>query len=169
MTSKLSNDAFAFYIGLGAGRSYRAVADHFGVDKKTVIRRAATETWQQRIVEIDRKAREGSEQKVAESLEAMNDRHLKTLRAIQGKALEALRSMPITSASDAIRALVETMRQERLVRGEPSERTAVSVEDTIRREYDRWLARDDDDDADDEALDRPADSLEVADGARAQA
>jgi hypothetical protein len=163
VTSKLAHDAFAYYIGLGAGRSYRAVADHYGVDKKTVIRRAAAEDWQKRILEIDRKAREGTEQKAQESLEAMNDRHLKTLRAIQGKALEALRLMPITSASDAIRALVETMRQERLVRGEPSERTAISVEDTIRREYERWMERDD------ESLDRITDEMEVADGARAEA
>ena len=29
--------------------------------------------------------------------------------------------------------------KERLVRGEPSDRTAIGVEEVIRREYDRWL------------------------------
>ena len=40
---------------------------------------------------------------------------------------------------DAVRALGLSIREDRIVIGEPSERTAVSVEDTIRREYERWM------------------------------
>ena len=39
----------------------------------------------------------------------------------------------------AVRALDMAIRQERLVRGQPSERTAVEIEDVIRRQYERWL------------------------------
>jgi hypothetical protein len=41
---------------------------------------------------------------------------------------------------DAVRALDLAIKQERLVIGEPTDRSAVSVEDVIRREYDRWIS-----------------------------
>ena len=58
---------------------------------------------------------------------------------IQARALEALRHMPLESAMEAVRALDIGIRQERLIRGEPSDRTAIQVEDVIRREYSRWI------------------------------
>jgi hypothetical protein len=69
----------------------------------------------------------------------MNVRHLKSLRVIQAKALETLRTLPLSSAMDAVRALDIGLKGERVVRGEPSDRSAVSVEDTIKREYSRWM------------------------------
>ena len=78
----------------------------------------------------------------------MNTRHLKAFKVIQGKALEALRSMSLDSAMDAVRALDLAVKGERLTRGEPSDRTAVSIEDTIRREFDRWTVVEDDDEKD---------------------
>ncbi len=58
---------------------------------------------------------------------------------IQAKALQALHNMPVTSAMDAIRALDLSIKHERLILGEPSERTEVSVEEVVRREYERWM------------------------------
>jgi hypothetical protein len=139
MTRRLPPEAFAYYLGLGVGRSYGAVADKFGVSKTAVANLAAREGWQARAAEIDRKAADAAVAKSVESLEAMNDRHLRSLRAIQGKALEALRTMSLTDAMDAVRALDLAIRQERVIRGEPSERTALEVEDVIRREYERWM------------------------------
>ncbi len=57
----------------------------------------------------------------------MNERHLKTLRLIQRKALEALASMPLGTAMEAVRALDISIAKERLVRGEPSDRTGVAL------------------------------------------
>ena len=139
MAKRLPPEAFTYYVGLGPERSYLAVAEHFGVSKQSVTRAAAREDWQPRLADIERRARESTDQKAAESLEAMNDRHLKTLRVIQSKALEALKSQSLTSAMDAVRALDMCISKERLVRGEPSDRTAISVEDVIRRQYDRWM------------------------------
>jgi len=136
---KLPPDAFSFYVGLGPERSYQAVAKHYGVSKQSVTKLAVREDWQKRIESIEHKAQQGVDQRATETLELMNERHLKTLQVIQRKALEALRASPIESAMDAVRALEIGIRQERLVRGEPSERTAVGVEEVIRREYDRWL------------------------------
>ena len=139
MARKLPRDAFEFYFGLGPDRSYQAVADHFGVTKRAVTNRARQEEWQKRGAEIEAKARQGAEQRLVETLEEMNYRHIKSLRVIQARALEALRHMPLESAMEAVRALDIGIRQERLIRGEPSDRTAIQVEDVIRREYSRWI------------------------------
>lgn len=139
MARKLPADAFDVYMSLGPGRSYQAVADHFGVSKRAVTNRATTERWQQRATEIETKARQGAEQKLVETLEDMNTRHLKSLRVVQARAIEALRAMPLQSAIEAVRALDMGIRQERLIRGEPSERTSVQLEEIIRGEYSRWM------------------------------
>ena len=142
-----STRAFEFYVGLGPDRSYQRVADEFGVSKRAVTKLAARERWQQRVAELERQAREGAEKKALESLEGMNLRHLKSLKVVQGKALEALRTMPLSTAMEAVRALDMAIRQERLIRGEPSDRTAISVEEVIRREYERWMLPAEDEDA----------------------
>ncbi|MBK8977083.1 MAG: hypothetical protein U1E73_09315 [Planctomycetota bacterium] len=145
MAAKLPKDAFEYYVSLGDGRSYQAVARHFAVTKRAVTNRARKEEWQQRVAEIEAKARQGAEQRLAEALEDMNGRHIKSLRIVQARALEALRDMPLQTAMEAVRALDVAIRQERLIRGEPSDRTAIQVEDVIRREYSRWLTVEGDD------------------------
>ncbi len=145
MASKIPPDAFEYYLGLGPGRSYGAVAEKYGVTKRGVVKHAQKENWQERIHEIERKARRASDQKAVESLDQMNDRHLKSLRVVQGKALEALRSMALNSGMEAVRALDLAIRQERVVRGEPGDRTATTVEERIRSEYENWLLPQEDD------------------------
>ncbi len=139
MSGKIPPGALECYLGLGPDRSYQRVADHFGVSKRAVTKLAARERWQEKVLEVERKGREGAEKKALESLEGMNLRHLKSLKVVQGRSLEALRSMPLTTAMEAVRALDMAIRQERLIRGEPSDRTAISVEEVIRREYERWM------------------------------
>ncbi|MHC4222931.1 MAG: hypothetical protein ACYSX0_13695 [Planctomycetota bacterium] len=145
MTGKLGPDAFEYYLSLGAERSYQAVAEKFGVSKRAVTSLAVRKRWQERLAELEEKARRGAEQKTLETLEAMNVRHLKALRVIQAKALQALKEMSLSSAMEAVRALDLAIRQERTVRGEPSERAALSIEDVVRREYARWMTHDDGD------------------------
>lgn len=139
MASKLPADAFEFYVGLGADRSYQAVANQYGVTKRAVTNRAKRDGWQPRVEALEAQARRASEQRVVETLEEMNTRHIKSLRVIQARALEALRNMPLESAMDAVRALDIAIRHERLVRGEPTDRTAVNLEQIIRGEYARWM------------------------------
>lgn len=147
MKRRIPIEAFQFYVSLGAGRSYQAVADKYGVSKTAVVNCAEKEQWQERLVNVEREARQRSDQRAIETIEAMNARHLKTMQVIQGKALEALRVISLDSAIDAVRALDMSIRHERLIRGEPSERTAVSVEDTIRKHYERWMSEEEADDS----------------------
>ena len=48
--------------------------------------------------------------------------------------------MPLETAYQAVRALAIAIEQERVVRGEPDERTAVDIETMIKREYETLLA-----------------------------
>lgn len=139
MAKRIPPEAFEFYLGQGAARSYQGVAGAFGVSKQAVVKLAQRERWQERIAHAEREAKRKAVEKVAESLEDMNTRHLKTLRVIQAKALEALRLMPLSTAMEAVRALDLSIAKERLIRGEPSDRHAVSVEEVIKREYANWL------------------------------
>jgi hypothetical protein len=143
MSKKIPPDAFEFYMSLGPGRSYQAVAVKYAVSKRAVVDLAKRERWQDRATDIEQKARQAAVEKTQETLEAVNARHLKVLRAVEGKAVEALMRMSITSPADVLRAIDLALRQERLILGEPSARTAVTVEDLIKREYQEWLTHED--------------------------
>lgn len=139
MKRKIPVDAFDFYYSLGPGRSYVTVAQKYGVTKRAVTSLAVQEGWQRKIVDLERRARERTDTRVVESIEAMQTRHIKTLQAVLGKALEALRSMPLESAMEAVRAIEMVIRQERLARGEATDRTAINVEEIIKREYEQIM------------------------------
>ena len=135
MNRKLPSDAFEFYFGLGVKRSYQAVAEKFGVSKKTVVAHATTENWKRRIGERETKAQAEVEKKAVETLSEVKEKHLKMLEVIQSKALQALKQLPLETAYQAVRALATAIEQERVVRGEPGQRTAVDIEALIKREY----------------------------------
>ena len=140
----LPADAFAFYVSLGPDRAYGAVAKEFGVSKRTVLRRARAEDWKGRIERIESEARHRIDKKAVESLEEMGERHLKIVRAIQGKALAALQRMELDSAMDAVRALDLTVKAERILRGDGSEQEAERIEELHREEIRALLVRTDD-------------------------
>lgn len=144
MNRKLPHDSFNFYVSLGVSRSYETVAKQYGVSKRAVVSLAVKERWQQRLIETERKARERSDEKAVETLEEMNERHLSTMKFVQKKAIETLRTMPIATAMDAVRALTLGVDRERLIRGEPTDRTALDIEQIIRREYEAWMVKDED-------------------------
>jgi len=137
--SHLPTDAFSQYLAMGPERSYEALARRLGVTKRTVTRTATKERWQERIVKIEQQARERADEAAIETLQAINARHLKMLRAIQGKALQALQALPLATGMDAVRSIEIAIKQERLILGEPSERNAVSFEEAARREFERWM------------------------------
>ena len=139
MARKIPTDAFAYYLALGAGRSYGQVAEHYQVSKTAIANLAAKEKWRERALEHERRAQETSAARATETLEDLNDRHLRMLRAIQQKALATLKQMPLSTAMEAVRALELSIKQERLVLGEPTERTASQIESMIKREGERWL------------------------------
>jgi hypothetical protein len=136
MSRKLPADALAYYLALGPERSYQAVADRFGVSKRTVTATAVREGWQEQVSRAEARVREKAGDSYAESMQQMNERHLKEARFLQSRGLEALKTMAITNPADAIRAMIVGIEKERLVRGEPTERTE-NLEAIVKRQYER--------------------------------
>ena len=139
MNRRIPPDAFSFYYSLGPTRTYQMVAEEYGVSKQAVAKLAAKDGWQECVRDIDRKAAKRAEDQLVETVEQMNIRHLKMLKLIQGRALEALKTMPLGTAMDAVRSLDLAMRQERLVRGESTDRSELSIEEVTRQEIQTLL------------------------------
>jgi len=140
MNRKIPQDAFGYYYSLGPDRAYETVALHYGVSKRAITKVAKRENWRERITMIEQEANERVDEKLTESLEEMNQRHLKMIKIVQRKALETLKSMSLNSATDAVRAIDMAVKQERLIRGEPTDRAALNIEEVIRKEYERWMS-----------------------------
>jgi hypothetical protein len=156
--TRLPDDAFQQYVNLGPTRSYDALAKRLGVAKRSITRLAARERWQERLAAIETQARERLDEKLVETIEAVNARHVKVFRAVLAKGLQALSAMPLSSAEAAVRAIEVAVRGERLVLGEPSDRSAVSFEEVARREFERWMPTVEDiPDGDDGGLDHGKD------------
>ena len=47
-------------------------------------------------------------------------------------------STPLPKTSDT-RAATRSIREERVALGEPTDRTEISIDEKIRREYERWM------------------------------
>jgi hypothetical protein len=119
MAKRLPPEAFEIYYSLGPGRSYAAVAEHFHVSKRAVVDKATRERWQDRVAERDQRTQAAIASRTEETIAELKTRHAKILKAITGKAIEALKQLPLTSAMDAVRALDIVLKQERLLHGEP--------------------------------------------------
>ena len=76
---KIPDDAFDFYFSLGPGRSYQAVADKYAVTKRAITKRATNERWQDQIAELERKAREKSDEHKVDALQVAHEQHIKAL------------------------------------------------------------------------------------------
>ncbi len=146
MTNRIPSDAFDYYVALGPGRSHRAVAEHFSISKRAVTKHAVKEQWAERLEKIESEARERSDKRLAETIEETRSRHLKTLRAIHNRALRGLQQFPLTSGMESIRAAELAIKLERLIVGEPSERTTLNVEETTRKEIQNLLTIEEEDD-----------------------
>ena len=146
MSRKLGPDAFDFYAAMGLGRSLQGVAEHFEVSKRAVVKAASREGWSERLERIEAEARVRADKALGEGLEQIRLRHLQLLKAMGARVARALGEFPLSSGMEAIRAAEVVIRLERLIAGEPSERTELAVEQVTRQEIDRLLVRDPDPD-----------------------
>lgn len=127
--------AFGLYVRMGAGRSLEALHEALEDDpsligtskapsRSTVEAWSSNFHWQDRLLDLERQAADQDRGQQLRALREMNERHAKEGLALQQKAVERLQSLPTDdlSASDAVRALIEGVRLERLARGEPTDR-----------------------------------------------
>ncbi len=127
--------AFDLYVRLGADRSLEALREALKDDPSLIgLKRAPSRStletwssafhWQDRLLDLERQATEQDRDQQLRALREMAERHAKEGLALQQKGVERLQSLrpEELSPSDAVRALIEGVRLERLARGEPTDR-----------------------------------------------
>jgi len=134
MTRKLTSTAFEAYVALGEGRTYLALARQFNVTKRCVTKRAAQEGWADRLAKVEENAKAISDRRMSEDLADMHERHLKMVKFMGARVLAGLRDLPIKEGMDAIRAGDIVIKLERLLQGESSKHTEVSVREMFQRD-----------------------------------
>ena len=132
---KVPDDAFERYVALGPDRSYQALAEKLGVEKRTIVRVASKERWAERLAKVQTDARAATDKKLVADLQAVRERQLMETRALRGMALRAMKEMPPERALKAVSAALSVAwKQELLLLGEPTDRQASTVEEVTKRE-----------------------------------
>lgn len=152
MVKRKINDeeAYAFWVALGDRRSYGRVCEEFKVSRRCIQKCAARNKWSERIVGIERAEKQLIDQKLAETRAEVRERHLRMIRAMSARGLQALQKMELDTAFEGIRAIEMAVKLERLLLGETSEHVAHSVQELTRREVDTYLVLDGDTEEDDD-------------------
>lgn len=148
---RLPDEAFASYVNLGPGRSYQAIADQYGVHKRTVVRTAEREQWATRLAAIEQKAREAVDAHLVGELQERRLRQRKLVLAVASRAAKAISEFPLRSGIEGIRAAELAIKLERLLDGEATENTSVDIEQVIRKECQELLTVEESDEAGSEA------------------
>lgn len=126
--------AFDYYVQMGAARSLEALHAAL-LDDPSLLGLAKAPTrgtvdawssafhWQDRLRDLERQARVHDDEGLVQTLKEMNQRHAKEGVALQQRGIARLSSLSPEeiSAADAIRAVSEGVRLERLAHGAPTE------------------------------------------------
>jgi len=140
---KIPENAFETYVAMGPDRSYQALADKLGVDKRSITRLAASENWAGRLAKIQEDARSATDKRLVADLQAVRERQLQQARFLQGQALKAMKELSPKDAVKIAAALNIGWKHELLLLGEPTDRQASTVEEITKREIATLLIRDD--------------------------
>jgi hypothetical protein len=79
--------------------------------------------WQDRLADLEREARQRDEEEQIQALREMDESQIREGLALQQKGIERLNQIELEdlTANDAVRAVIEGVKLERLARGEPTE------------------------------------------------
>jgi hypothetical protein len=126
--------AFDLYVHLGAGRSLEELQRQLqarpeligvnrGPSRTTIEAWSSAFHWQDRFLDLERQARQQDEAEQVRALREMGERHAREGLALQQKGIERLNALlpGELQVPDAIRAIIEGVKLERLARGEPTE------------------------------------------------
>ena len=88
-------EAFSIYLGMGAERSTRAVAQKLGKSASLIQRWSREKEWQERIRAYDNDIEKQARKKAVASRKDMVDRHIGIAMQLQKKALQALKELSV--------------------------------------------------------------------------
>jgi hypothetical protein len=108
-------------------RSVQHVARVCSVSPTTALRYKRLDRWDARLKSVSKKA----EEKIDDSLAEMQARQARQARAVQAKALQKILEMGFKSPKAAADAYFKATQEERVIRGEPSDRLNVVQEQMV--------------------------------------
>jgi hypothetical protein len=116
-------------------RSVQHVARVCSVSPTTALRYKRLDNWDQRLRRVSKKA----EGKIDDSIAEMQARQVRQARAVQAKALQKILEVGFKSPKAAADAYFKATQEERVIRGEPSDRLTVVQEQMVatRENYER--------------------------------
>lgn len=139
MSRKLPDDAFEAYVAMGAQRSYEALARRYGASKRAIAKKASKEGWAERLAKIEQGVRQKSDEGLVDAISEMRARHQQTVKAIGLRALAGLKEHPLHTGMEAVKAAEIAIKLERLLAGEPGERSELAIAEVTRAEIQRLL------------------------------
>ena len=144
MARKINDEeAFAFYVSLGHERSLEAVRQKYNVTRAAVTKAVRRGKWYERLAKIEAEAKANADKKLAESRTQVLERHLRSVRAVQSKALQALQLHQFADATEGMRALVAGIKLERVLMDQSSVNVGLSLPELTRRQIEMYVATDD--------------------------
>ncbi len=106
----------------------RDLAKQWKLSQTAMSSRSKKENWVTQRKQFKIKTWAKSDEKAAETIADMNTRHLKQFKHLQDKALKTIQNKrKFEKDRDAVTALVEGVKGERTIRGEPTERQEVNI------------------------------------------
>jgi hypothetical protein len=114
-------------------RSIRHAARTCSVSATTALRYKRADKWDERLSGVKQK----TEEKIDESIAEMEARQARQARAIQAKALQRIIEDGFRSSRDAADAYFKAVQEERVIRGEPSDRLNI-VQQEMSETGDRY-------------------------------
>jgi len=127
-------EMFQAYVAMGDSRSYRRIAEQFGISKPAVTTIAMKYEWMARLRVIDAEARREADKKLTDARVEAHERHLKFAKLIQTRAVQGLQAHQFDSARDSAKALVEGVKLERTSLGESNDHHTLSIQALTKRE-----------------------------------
>ena len=88
-------EAFSTYLGMGAERSTRAVAQKLGKSASLIQRWSREKDWQERVRAYDNDLEKEARRKAVAARKDMVDRHIGIAMQLQKKALQALKDLSV--------------------------------------------------------------------------
>lgn len=143
---KIPDNAFETYVAMGTERSYQALADKFGVDKRSISRLAAKERWVERLAKIQEEARAATDKKLVADLQAVREQQLREVRYLRAEAIKGMKNLSPEKAVKFASALSIAWKHELFLLGEPTDRQATTIEEITKREIQTLLLRDGEED-----------------------
>jgi transcriptional regulator with XRE-family HTH domain len=136
---KIPDNAFETYVAMGTERSYQALADKLGVDKRSISRLATKERWVERLSKIQEEARAATDRKLVQDLQAVREQQLREVRFLRAEAIKAMKGLTPERAVKLASALNIAWKHELFLLGEPTDRQATTIEEITKREIQTLL------------------------------